>query len=1047
MDHVTQDDRVQWAISQRHVSQRGAYNFAHRDIWGPREKSMANPWSPSNPDGTVILRLAENSLMHQEVAQFIRETINVLPLDHLTYSTGPRGSLRLRRVLAAFMNKEFHPRDAVTANDLFITPGLASGLDAVAWSICDEGEGILVPQPFYNGFSFDLLNRSNTRVIGVSYQGMEGCSKLEDIFRPEVNRLALEAALNKARGEGVNVRALLISKNRLHFISDEIYAKSVFPNSAISGQASFVSVLSLDLHNVIDANLLHVLYGASKDFCANGLRLGMVYTKNEAMLGAMSSISMFSWSPHVLQDVWASMMNDQMWIKSFMEKKTDLMVEKYRVATSFCREHNISHVEMNAGLFIWVDLRHLFKPLTLDGNLRVQSESCIAHQQRELEITDLCARHGVMIAPGSVYMPEEFGWFRVTFSLGKEALEGLKRFARAIAEMKDTFDHGRGVEEVDGSHASSHQEISQDVNPVLSPFNSRDAQGTRASIPQQLQPNSNANGSVDKSSLSYIVEVVHRPKDGLTEPLRVHYPIPASIVDQSTSNFGPKTPEDSISLQEALVMPPPEVADQLVRIFFDTTHIAFPVFDRYRFARLYLQGQASPLVLQTIFLLGFMVGSDDLIQAGGFNDRATARKTYYLRAKALYDADYDADRMNVVACLILIGFWWAGYDEQKDHCHWVGCATTFAQSMGMHRSMAQSTFSPHMKSLRKRIWWAIYTRERHLSAAFGRPCRIRDEDCDVEPLAEDDFNFDLDYDQRLIPTQQEYHVSYVLEMTRLASILGDVLISEFSPRRPTTEQFETQTLKEKLLGWERKLPENFRMLPLDGTLGAPFWASMLHFNYQYCQILLFRPKSIEIVSQEEKERDSRARMAADAITRNAEDQLAADTIRYAQIHLVPALFGALSMHTIEICRKDSIRRQLAENKSRQCLLALGELSKSWPVRIWISKSFVSLMTRLTGQDSAPSGGAIVRVSSSIHPTSPRGQSLHETASDNQPASGSGSGHQDTTATLNDGSQTRDFDPYDITQANPHLFYDSFWTSYLDNAFDVDLLIHPNSGLF
>lgn len=133
-------------------------------------------------------------------------------------------------------------------------------------------------------------------------------------------------------------------------------------------------------------------------------------------------------------------------------------------------------------------------------------------------------------------------------------------------------------------------------------------------------------------------------------------------------------------------MPPPEVADQLVRIFFDTTHIAFPVFDRQRFKRLYLQGQASPLVLQTIFLLGFMVGSDDLIQAGGFNDRATARKTYYLRAKALYNADYDADRMNVVACLLLIGFWWAGYDEQKDHCHWVGCATTFAQSMGMHRS-------------------------------------------------------------------------------------------------------------------------------------------------------------------------------------------------------------------------------------------------------------------------------------------------------------------------------------------------------------------------
>ncbi|KAJ0342586.1 hypothetical protein COL922a_000861 [Colletotrichum nupharicola] len=271
-------------------------------------------------------------------------------------------------------------------------------------------------------------------------------------------------------------------------------------------------------------------------------------------------------------------------------------------------------------------------------------------------------------------------------------------------------------------------------------------------------------------------------------------------------------------------MPLPEVADQLVRVFFDTTHVAFPVFDRQRFTRLYLQGQASLLVLQTIFLLGFMVGSDDLIQAGGFNDRATARKTYYLRAKALYDADYDADRMNVVACLLLIGFWWAGYDEKKDHCHWD--VTVYVQ--------------PSYK----------VSQEENLvgDLPFGRPCRIRDEDCDVEPLDEDDFNFDLDYDQRLIPAQQRYHVSYVLEMTRLAAILGDVLISEFSPRRPMTEQFEKQNLKDKLFGWEWKLPENLQMLPLDGTLGAPFWASMLHFNYH-------KDLDLEIVRQSDDEID------------------------------------------------------------------------------------------------------------------------------------------------------------------------------------------------
>lgn len=52
----------------------------------------------------------------------------------------------------------------------------------------------------------------------------------------------------------------------------------------------FTSILALELDSVIDTKRKHVLYGASKDFCANGLRMGFVYTKNEGIMGAMSSI-------------------------------------------------------------------------------------------------------------------------------------------------------------------------------------------------------------------------------------------------------------------------------------------------------------------------------------------------------------------------------------------------------------------------------------------------------------------------------------------------------------------------------------------------------------------------------------------------------------------------------------------------------------------------------------------------------------------------------------------------------------------------------------
>lgn len=84
--------------------------------------------------------------------------------------------------------------------------------------------------------------------------------------------------------------ASFCGKNGLHFISDEIYAKSVFDNPMIPNPTSFFSTLALDLRDVIDPALFHVLYGASKDFCANGLRIGFICTKNEGLLGAISSI-------------------------------------------------------------------------------------------------------------------------------------------------------------------------------------------------------------------------------------------------------------------------------------------------------------------------------------------------------------------------------------------------------------------------------------------------------------------------------------------------------------------------------------------------------------------------------------------------------------------------------------------------------------------------------------------------------------------------------------------------------------------------------------
>jgi hypothetical protein len=115
-------------------------------------------------------------------------------------------------------------------------------------------------------------------------------------------------------------------------------------------------------------------------------------------------------------------------------------------------------------------------------------------------------------------------------------------------------------------------------------------------------------------------------------------------------------------------------------------HPAFPVLNRRVFIEQYKLGQASPLLLQAVFLIAVTLCDDNLIQDAGFADRATARKTYYIRAKTLYDVDHETDRSNIASALSLMGFWWNGPDDQKDSWYWLGCATTFAQSINMHRS-------------------------------------------------------------------------------------------------------------------------------------------------------------------------------------------------------------------------------------------------------------------------------------------------------------------------------------------------------------------------
>ncbi|KAH7128999.1 fungal-specific transcription factor domain-containing protein [Dactylonectria macrodidyma] len=554
-------------------------------------------------------------------------------------------------------------------------------------------------------------------------------------------------------------------------------------------------------------------------------------------------------------------------------------------------------------------------------------------------------------------------------------------------------------------------------------------------------------------TLSSVLQMVHRIKEGDSGNL----PVPTQRLTPLTDKvYLPSNTElhQSVSLQDALTMPDRQISNQLIRSFFEHFHPAYPVVDRVAFIAMYKQGRASPILLHTIYLMALTCGPESLVGIAGYDDRTTARKAHYLRAKALYDADHETDATSLAAALHLLGFWWLGPNDQKDSWYWHGCAVTLAQSIGMHRSLAQRGMTPRLMSIWRRIWWSIYIRDRHGAAALDRPPRIRDEDCDIEPATENDLLVDLTIDNELLPEQKPHHISYFLQLVKLSAILGNIVIGEFSPRRPALDKFDASACAQSLRSWHSDLPHMLRNDSSDKPYGASFWANMLDVSYQSAAILLFRPKRTGSQKFPEAERDARARTAADAITRAAEDLLATENIHCAHLHIVPSLFAALSIHTLAMGTTNTIQRQLAENKSRQCILALGELTKVWPVGMWVVKSFSNLLRRLLSRGSLSDQALQARTSSeeemdpgagsaAILQVDVMGQQLPPLLHP-QPATGLEFGAPSMASSQAGGLSTA---PWFQFHAYPdHFFgtadqlaYDSTWFGCLENMIDMELL--------
>ncbi|GAW27425.1 putative PLP-dependent transferase [Rosellinia necatrix] len=176
----------------------------------------------------------------------------------------------------------------------------------------------------------------------------------------------------------------------------------------------------------------------SKDFCAAGFRLGVLHSRNQGLITAVSTISVLGWVPYLVQDIWADMLTDDAFRVNFMEKNRRLLKEHSAVLMAFLREHDIPYyTKANAGVFAWVNLqRYLYnKPSSPIPTLPHSDDGF--YRDREMKLWNRLLAAGVGLGLGTWYSSEEPGWFRISFAVEIKALQiGLERLATTLREIE-----------------------------------------------------------------------------------------------------------------------------------------------------------------------------------------------------------------------------------------------------------------------------------------------------------------------------------------------------------------------------------------------------------------------------------------------------------------------------------------------------------------------------------------------------------------------------------------------------------------------------------
>ena len=156
----------------------------------------------------------------------------------------------------------------------------------------------------------------------------------------------------------------------------------------------------------------------SKDFGANGLRVGaLIVQSNQTFHQVLKAVGLYSSTSSVSDHIAATILFDDTWTDSYIERTQQRLSESYDFVTEFLRKHGISYATgANAAFFIWADFGKTYSR-NCDSSPPSETNPGSGHKDTLTnEINQALMQEKVFLGSGVAFGAETPGLFRVVFA-------------------------------------------------------------------------------------------------------------------------------------------------------------------------------------------------------------------------------------------------------------------------------------------------------------------------------------------------------------------------------------------------------------------------------------------------------------------------------------------------------------------------------------------------------------------------------------------------------------------------------------------------------